>query len=901
MKQETTVSDITNASTPDRARITEREPHPLVLLFVDHSHFDYAWYRRRTASQIREASLIDGIQNTLLSGNRATFTIEQSVAGREYREGLRRDKQKEFDDLCKEGRYEQIGAEIQQEIFLSGEEVFFWNVNVGQDFWKSIGGRPSQAFYQPDTFGVPRSFAKMLRHAGYDNFIYMRGHGDEIKSLGAVYNLTSDDGSSVLAIPMMDGYGSANKLGRSRMVDGVREYLKERPELWNAAAEDTLRSFLEKYGGRFTQIELPYVLLGSGSDFEDIDVEMPEIVAHCRQALQKDFPGIQMRFGTFDEYIRLIKETVVPANLQTYSGELRSSAEQPVLRSIESARMPLKQAANRAEREIYTADTLLALSMLKHKSDQTVFLEHDIPLLTTTMYDAKRIILPTYSHDAISGCGADDVYSDMFSRIEDATDFAQQVSRNSLANLAATKDIYMPVPLYGNEISIVNPLGSPRRKLIEVPLRDNLARAQALVAQTAEEIVPVQIVERDGRKFAALAIDVAGFSSKNVLLREAEKDKTEKIEEKKPPTIKNEFYKVDVLASGVVRVTDKASGKITFTNLFEDVGERGDEYNFCPIDGDIPVTTEGAKSKIKITEDGPVFSELQIELDMPLPEKITKDRKARSDQKVSTPIKTSIRLTSGVDRVDFITTLTNTARDHRLRLLFKTPGTQNTVRAKEPFEVIERPTVPILGGEDWKEPLPIATSHMQGMLAAGDVTVFTKGLQEYEAIPGEDGNIEEVAITLLRGVDRLSRDDLSTRKGPAGPMEDGDIDTPGAQCLGTHTFEYSLNMRGQESNSNLIKRLDDYRIDFQRGPKDVTLDNVLRVNGDVVISAVAPSRDGSGAIVRLYNPNSTTSSVNIEGMFETVQRCNAREAIESEDDARQTTVRPGEIITLKLT
>ncbi len=46
----------------------------------------------------------------------------------------------------------------------------------------------------------------------------------------------------------------------------------------------------------------------------------------------------------------------------------------------------------------------------------------------------------------------------------------------------------------------------------------------------------------------------------------------------------------------------------------------------------------------------------------------------------------------------------------------------------------------------------------------------------------------EIAVTILRCVGWLSRDDSSTRKGPAGPF----LDTPGAQMPGTWTFDYSI-------------------------------------------------------------------------------------------------------------
>jgi len=66
--------------------------------------------------------------------------------------------------------------------------------------------------------------------------------------------------------------------------------------------------------------------------------------------------------------------------------------------------------------------------------------------------------------------------------------------------------------------------------------------------------------------------------------------------------------------------------------------------------------------------------------------------------------------------------------------------------------------------------------------AAGGAAVYVDGLHEYEIL--HDGS-PRIAITLLRCVGDLSRDDLATRPhGHAGPG----LATPGAQCLGVYEF-----------------------------------------------------------------------------------------------------------------
>jgi mannosylglycerate hydrolase len=66
------------------------------------------------------------------------------------------------------------------------------------------------------------------------------------------------------------------------------------------------------------------------------------------------------------------------------------------------------------------------------------------------------------------------------------------------------------------------------------------------------------------------------------------------------------------------------------------------------------------------------------------------------------------------------------------------------------------------------------------------VMLANRGLPEYEVLRGKDG--AEIALTLLRCVGWLSRDDMHCRPSHAGPGEA----TPEAQCPGPHTFRYSL-------------------------------------------------------------------------------------------------------------
>jgi mannosylglycerate hydrolase len=138
-----------------------------------------------------------------------------------------------------------------------------------------------------------------------------------------------------------------------------------------------------------------------------------------------------------------------------------------------------------------------------------------------------------------------------------------------------------------------------------------------------------------------------------------------------------------------------------------------------------------------------------------------------------------------------------------------------------------------------------------GQVIGGQVTNPDSGVE-----PGQMA----VAVTLLRCVEWLSRGDLSTRRGHAGPMEF----TPEAQCPGVHEFDYALvPHRGdwEAEEALVLREAQAFNI-----PLWATVTNqhegippsraaLLAVEPrELVVSAIKQDNNGEGIIVRVYNP-----------------------------------------------
>ncbi|HEX9029437.1 MAG TPA: glycoside hydrolase family 38 C-terminal domain-containing protein, partial [Anaerolineales bacterium] len=258
-----------------------------------------------------------------------------------------------------------------------------------------------------------------------------------------------------------------------------------------------------------------------------------------------------------------------------------------------------------------------------------------------------------------------------------------------------------------------------------------------------------------------------------------------------PPAgrIENEFFSVTVSPQdGSFTLLDRRSGAAyPGLNRFVDGGDCGDEYNYCPPTRDRLFSP--AVQALR-TEISPVEQIIEVTLRMDLPSALTPDRQARSAASLPLLITTRACLRPGVPRLEFQTVLDNPCADHRLRVHFPAPFAASGADYDGHFEVVHRPFALPAYDSTWSE-LPRPEHPQRDFVSVQDgrlgLLVANRGLREAEALLSSPGQAE-IALTLLRCIGWLSRDDFPARKGQAGPG----LPTPDAQMIGKHTFEYAL-------------------------------------------------------------------------------------------------------------
>ncbi|MFW9893648.1 MAG: glycoside hydrolase family 38 C-terminal domain-containing protein, partial [Candidatus Thorarchaeota archaeon] len=315
--------------------------------------------------------------------------------------------------------------------------------------------------------------------------------------------------------------------------------------------------------------------------------------------------------------------------------------------------------------------------------------------------------------------------------------------------------------------------------------------------------------------------------------------------------IENRFYLVSFNKDGSLNLTNKKSGvQYQGLHLFEDYGDRGDEYTFGRFE---PEKARVKNVKRTILSTGPIKAEIRQTLTLEIFGSLDPSREKRVG-KAEIPIETVFRFYRDSPRIDVTTKLVNTAKDHRLRICFDLPFNSDTTLTSTHFGYVERSgraeVVPDDQGlektmSDYPE-RPSGIQHQKGFIRVDSgtdaLTLINRGLPEVELVDNH-----RIALTLLRCVGWLSRSDFPERPMHAGPGEE----TPGAQELNVeYEFNYGFVVHSAEDSMTVSAEQADV---FHSHPIVITLDHA-----ETMKSFFDP-------IIQLANPAIRISSLRMRG------------------------------------
>ncbi|MCX7763040.1 MAG: glycosyl hydrolase-related protein [Candidatus Kryptonium sp.] len=871
-------------------------------ILVSHTHWDRAWYWPFQFLRARLIETIDQIIDVLeKDDNFKCFVLDgQTIIIEDYLEVKPENKEK-IKKLVRNGKLIIGPWYVLMDEFLESPEAMIRNLMLGRKIADEFGQLMNEG-YIPDSFGHIASLPKILSGFGIRSVIFTRGMGKEYEKLGNEFWWEANDGSKILAIYQRNGYWNCSCLGFEYEWG---DYRFDQPD-FNLALEKVKKEFNSLKKGAKTK----YILLNNGTDHAPIQPQIPRIIKFLNQNLT-DFEVTQ---GSFSDFVNSILKS--NPKLETFRGELNKNYHHLIVQSVYSTRIYLKH-------QNFICQNLLE----KYAEPLSAFLftqtgEDYSPLIWT----AWKTLLKNHPHDDICGCGIDEIHMDMEDRFRQVKQLAQFIIEEMACKISSMINAEEGAGM----IFVYNPLNFERKELIKAQVfidDENLIDGFILKDDAGNEIY--FNFSSKGKEFK-MGILKGGF--KNVFEIEflsvlpptgykifqlvPAKNKDRKHRSSKLKTngrkIENEFFIVTVNDDGTLKIKDKRNG-ITYNalNLFEDDEDAGDEYTYSRSEKSQKITSTNFKPKISLVEDTPFKATIMIEYDLKLPKSLDSDFKSRSSEKTICNLKTFITLYDGTERIDIRTEFENNARDHRLRVLFPTGIKSKTHFADGHFEILERLN-PYLDTEELnKNEKPYTTRHQNTFVCLHNgkngLMIANRGLPEYEILESTKGDI--IALTLLRSVGHLSRKSLH-RNQQAGPQ----IQTPDAQCLGKHIFEYSIiPIAGDFFKSNAYLKAFSFAypplsvFKTESYPYKKTLPPVLSLietdSKSMILSSIKIAEDKEGIVVRFYNVRDATEKFKLKTyrsfkIYKADLKEDKIKEIKSNGAKASLTARKGEVLTL---
>ena len=867
------------APAPGRRPTTQMQTRILDVHIVSHTHWDREWYLPFERFRLRLVALVDRLLDMLESRpDFKYFHLDgQTIVLEDYLE-LRPSQEPRLRRLIEEGRI-LIGPwyDMPDEFLVSGEALLR-NLALGHRVSRRFGA-PMPVGYLPDLFGHVAQMPQILRGFGLDNAVLWRGFGGRM----AEYWWEAPDGSRVLMMHLPpEGYCNA-----------TRVHFK--PELMIDRAAEKIRFEADR-------TSVGQVLLMNGVDHVEPHPIVPELARRLSDTLSAN-----VMHSTLPAYVSAVRTAVAESGtrLETVTGELRSGEDYAnLLPGVLSARVYIKQANARVQTllERWAEPLATFASML------------GAPYPAEELRYAWKTLLQNHPHDSICGCSVDTVHEENMTRFARARQVAEGVRDGALDVIARAvpsgeAGVWRCVAVNPNASSFTGAIeaaidlpfenGEPHRQVdaeaLDAPVVFVPPSARITAVRSADgRLAPVQVLGEEfvtafvtsryetpwalrARRIRLLwagEVPACGYAVYDLAfdgpgVAAAPGPRPVGSAER---SAENEFLRISINDDGTVDVVDRRTGRrFVRCGALEDVGDVGDEYNYSPPASNLRIAGPGvADVRCVRLHAGPLRAAFRVDFALALPASASSDRLSRSPERLANQITALVWLDAGSPRLNWEVTVENRSKDHRLRMLFPV-GVDSLpeVRAETAFGVVTRRSrrdVP----NDVRNELPVSYSPTISFVDAGGATVFGEGLMEYEVYPRDETDGTRLGFTLLRCVGDLSRDDLVTRpSGHAGPG----VSTPGAQCLGTHTFRLAFEPRGAEpSGAALFARAAAFTsppLVVSTGSPGGSLPargsflNVDAVRGGAVLSACKMADDRNSVIVRLFNPDAAPAIVRL--------------------------------------
>ncbi len=771
---------------------------PLDVHVVSHTHWDREWYHPAGRFRQRLVALVDELIDDPPPSRESFLLDGQAIVLDDYL-AVRPERREALASLLREHRLEAGPWYVLPDELIPSGEALVRNLLAGRRTLQTLGAAPPAVLYCPDSFGHPAALPSIAAGFGAAVIVLWRGYGGRRWPDGDTATWRAPNGATAVLYHLApDGYELGSTLPASER--GARER-------WTR-----LRSVLSP------RASLRLVLLTNGADH------------HARQRLHREAIDALATAAGDDTLHRASLATFAAAlsdrarnrRLPEVSGELRDSYGYTwTLQGTFATRAAQKRRNAAVERLLVRdAEPWVALAARAGGSDR-------VALLRATW----RALLECHPHDSLCGCSIDAVARAVDARLADALAQGRGVRDDALFDVIGhdpgsareRRAEWTPVVVVRNAAS------RPRRGIAEVRVatfvrdvgvgpgsrrvaretaraarNDRVALAAPFTLRDRFHPAPVQLLGASlatdltesprhypdaDRVVASRALvwvdDVAAYGTRSLPLSAGSTGRATLPDDVAPAVAGDDF-----IDNGLVRVEWDGDGRLTLHDrrsdrTVESLIGLGDKTDL----GDLYTPSlrgsahEMGASHPRVTASGPLRATVAIDYRLP----------GVADAVVTASLDAGarfLRLTvRGINR----------SCDHRLRFVVATGVEQGETWADAAFGPLHRTALVVPDVDRVAEtPPPTAPLHRHVSLFTADTgaTLFSDGLAEYETRP--DGRI---AVTLLRAVGELSRDDLPERPGHAG----WPAPTPAAQSLGAFNARFALLLHDRRTNATIAE------------------------------------------------------------------------------------------------
>jgi alpha-mannosidase len=676
--------------------------------------------------------VVDEVLEALEGDERLRFTLDGQLATVDDYLEIRPEAEARIRALVESGRLAIGPWQTLVDEFLVDGETIARNLETGLARAAELGGT-MRVGYLPDMFGHVAQMPQILRGEGLETAVVWRGVPAVVEFHRFVWE--SPDGSSVVAEYLPDGYGNA-----AHVQDP--DVLEDRYRRWFGSDD----------------------ILGMvGTDHMPMVRDLPE----------------GARVGTLAEYVTADD----PEGLTTWRGEMRSAARANLLPGVVSARMDLKAACSRAERGLERyAEPLQTL----YGDDAAE------PFLR----EAWKRMFQNAAHDSICGCSADEVSAQVLVRYAEAEQIARELTQRAVHRIAAqvpqgTHAIVNPSPweridLVELKLAVPDEWEGVALELpdgTEVPTQEVVREAweQHVASGNVAEAIVRRLHGREffgryvngyrteeGRTVLEVGNEPEGELDLEQLLKDAADTRELHVVAQPKRTVVAAIPAPPLGWTSVRARRVPGSGTETcpepaFVPRLVRGKDIGDSYNYAPPENDEVVETPVSEKSVTV-EDGPLRRIDTVERTYIWDEQEVETR-TTLEQRAHEPF---LRV-----RIDF----DNPCDDQRVRVHVPLRKPADTSLAEGQFAIVERGREPEGGyGE-----VALATYPASAFVAAGGIALLLEHVTEYELLDGE------LALTVLRSMGLISRNDNRFREDPAGPS----LPIPDAQMHGPWSFSFA--------------------------------------------------------------------------------------------------------------